>query len=232
MTRVAVVTGGSTGIGFAVCHALVKRGVFVVLTSRNICNGEAAVERIRADAPNIEHYPLDVTSVEQTSALRTYLEAQFGRLDILINNAGVHHDRGASIAESSVAKFRLTLETNLVGPFILTKLLLPLMRPHEYGRIVNISSGMGRLSAMAGGSAGYRISKAGMNALTLITAVETAGENIKVNSIRPGRVWTRMGSKNSTVSPEEAAVNIVTLAMLPDSGPTGKFFSGTDLIDW
>ena len=226
MKRVAVVTGATSGIGYAVCEALARHGISVVQTGRTTHDGLSLASEMSARlGVEIVWHPLDVTISGEVVSLREFLLQRFGRIDILINNAGVHVDRGQLVEESSVDGFVHTIETNLLGPFLLTREVLPLMRRANYGRIVNITSGMGRMVAMRAGSVAYRVSKAGLNALTIVTAAETAGTNIKVNCVRPGRVKTNMGSVYSTISAQEAAAAIVPLALLDDDGPSGQMFS-------
>lgn len=226
MKRVAVVTGGTRGIGYAVCEALAQHGVCVVQTGRVRHDGVTlAAEMSKRLAAEVVWHPLDVTVSEDVVRLRVYLLERFGRVDILINNAGVHVDRGQKIEESSIDGFVRTIDTNLLGSYLLIRELLPLMRLANYGRIVNVTSGMGRMTEMRDGSVAYRVSKAGLNALTIVAAAETAGTNIKVNCVRPGRVKTGMGSQYSTLTAQEAAAAIVPLALLDDEGPSGQLFS-------
>lgn len=226
MKRVAVVTGCKSGIGYAVCEELARRGVRVVQTGRALCDGALlAAEMSRRLAAEVVWHPLDVTISGDVERLRAYLVERFGRVDILINNAGVHIDRGQKIEESSIDGFVRTIETNLLGSYLLIRELLPLMRLANYGRIVNVTSGMGRMTEMRAGSVAYRASKAALNALTIVAAAETAGTNIKINCVRPGRVKTDMGSQYSTLTAQEAAAAIVPLALLDDDGPSGQLFS-------
>jgi NAD(P)-dependent dehydrogenase (short-subunit alcohol dehydrogenase family) len=233
MKRVAVVTGGTSGIGYAVCEALAQHGVCVVQTGRAMHDGVTlAAEMSRRLAAEVVWHPLDVTISGDVVRLHAFLLERFGRVDILINNAGVHIDRGQIVEESSIDGFVHTIETNLLGPYLLIRELLPLMRRANYGRIVNVSSGMGRMTTMRSGSVAYRVSKAGLNALTIVTAAETAGTNIKVNCVRPGQVKTNMGSQYSKLTAQEAAAAIVPLALLDDDGPSGQMFSEGAVVSY
>jgi NAD(P)-dependent dehydrogenase (short-subunit alcohol dehydrogenase family) len=124
------------------------------------------------------------------------------------------------------------METNVYGVLRVTQALIPLMKKQNYGRIVNVSSGMGQLHDMGGGSTGYRISKTALNALTRIFASELQGTNILVNSVCPGWVKTDMGGENASRTPEEGVDTIVWLATLADGGATGGFFRDRKSIDW
>ncbi len=127
---------------------------------------------------------------------------------------------------------RQTMETNVYGPYLLCQALVPLMKKNNYGRIVNISSGLGQLNDMGGGYPAYRMSKTAINVITRILAAELAGTNILVNSMCPGWVKTRMGGEGATRSVEEGADTAVWLSTLPDGGPTGKIFRDRKEVPW
>ncbi|HSS66369.1 MAG TPA: SDR family NAD(P)-dependent oxidoreductase, partial [Gammaproteobacteria bacterium] len=139
---------------------------------------------------------------------------------------------GESIFQAERELLRESFDVNTLGPLLVAKSLVPLMRRNDYGRIVNVSSGMGQLSDMDGGYPGYRISKTALNAVTVILARELEGTNIKANSVCPGWVRTDMGGDNAPRSPEQGADTIVWLATLPDDGPSGGFFRDRKRIAW
>jgi NAD(P)-dependent dehydrogenase (short-subunit alcohol dehydrogenase family) len=152
---------------------------------------------------------------------------------VLVNNAGIMIDPpGTRFLESKLDTYRDTLETNLFGPLQLSQAVVPLMKANRYGRIVNLSSGLGQLAEMGAGTSAYRISKAALNALTRIVSSEFKDDDILVNSVCPGWVRTRMGGDNAPRSPEEGADTAVWLAMLPKGGPTGGFFRDRQPIPW
>jgi len=227
--KVAVVTGANRGIGREIARQLAQRsGLTVVLTARDEKKGKAAARDL-----GIEFHPLDVTSERSIAALAGFLEKTYGRCDVLVNNAGILADpRGSRILDSKVETHRATLETNVLGPLVLTQALVPLMRRYRYGRIVNVSSAMGQLSDMGTGSPAYRVSKTALNALTLILAAELAGSGILVNTMSPGWVRTDMGGSGAPRSVAEGADTAVWLATLPDNGPTGGFFKDRKPIPW
>ena len=165
-------------------------------------------------------------------ALQEEIDATFGRLDILINNAGVYLDEGVSIFDVSLEAMRLTQEVNFFGPFHLCRAFVPMMRLKDYGRIVNVSSGYGAMVDMGARTAAYRISKLALNALTRIVADEVKGYNIKVNAMCPGWVSTDMGGPAAPRTVDEGAEAITWLATLPDDGPTGGFFRDHQPIPW
>lgn len=236
MQKVAIVTGANRGLGFETCRQLAKRDIQVILTSRDQAQGKAAVEKLQAEGLEVVSHPLDVTSAESIEHLAQFIRNQFGRLDILVNNAGIARDplgdSEGSIFNTKVSTIRETMETNLHGPLLLCQALIPLMKEHHYGRVVNVSSGAGQLSDMNTGFPAYRMSKTALNALTRIFANELEGTNILVNSVCPGWVRTDMGGPNATRSVEQGVDTIVWLATLPDDGPTSGFFRDRQPIDW
>jgi len=217
---VALVTGASRGIGRAVADGLEAQGLTVIRGVRSPDPGDATQWR------------LDVTDDASVDALAARLDADPGRLDALVNNAGVLLDSGARGERADLGVVRDTLETNLFGAWRMAIALVPLLRRSGHGRIVNMSSGMGQLSDMYGGTPGYRVSKASLNALTRILAYELAGDGVLVNSMCPGYVRTDMGGSGAPRSPAQGADTAVWLATLPDDGPTGGFFRDRRPIPW
>jgi NAD(P)-dependent dehydrogenase (short-subunit alcohol dehydrogenase family) len=234
--RIAVVTGGNRGMGFETCRQLARRGARVVLTSRDPAKGEAAAGRLQGDGLDVRHHQLDVADGASVARLVEFIRSEFGRLDILVNNAGIvrgkdePRERAMKTFEATPAGLREVLATNLIGPFLLCQALIPLMAGR--GRVVNVSSGMGQLSDMSGGFPAYRISKAGLNALSMIFASELAGTAIKVNAACPGWVRTDMGGSSAARSVEEGVATTVWLATLPDDGPSGGLFRDQRPIPW
>jgi NAD(P)-dependent dehydrogenase (short-subunit alcohol dehydrogenase family) len=165
-----------------------------------------------------------VTSGATVQRLRERVEHEFGELDVLVNNAGVLLDSGVPAAKADLDLVRETLEVNLLGALCMVRAFAPLLCRSAHPRIVNVSSGMGALDGMGGGAPGYRISKAGLNAVTRMLAAELGGDGVLVNSACPGFVETDMGGPGAPRSVEEGADTPVWLATLPDDGPTGGFF--------
>jgi NAD(P)-dependent dehydrogenase (short-subunit alcohol dehydrogenase family) len=233
-SKVAVVTGANRGLGFETCRQLARRGIRVVLTARDPDNGKAAAETLRGEGLDILFRALSVTDVEGIQGLADFLRADIGRLDILVNNAGILPDAHAasSIFVADLDRIRAAMETNAYAALSLVQALVPLMKVRGYGRIVNVSSGMGQLSDMNGGYPAYRLSKLALNGVTRILADELSGTNIKVNSVCPGWVRTRMGGPNAPRTPAEGADTIVWLATLADEGPSGGFFRDRQPIPW
>jgi NAD(P)-dependent dehydrogenase (short-subunit alcohol dehydrogenase family) len=230
--RVAVVTGANRGIGLEICRQLARRGARVVLTARDESKGRTATEELVGQGLEVLFHPLDVNDEESVCGLANYLRDELHGTDILVNNAGVFLDQKRGGLDVPMQVVRDTLETNLLGAWRLAQLLIPQMRQRSYGRIVNVSSGLGAMSEMAGGYSAYRVSKGALNALTRILADELRGTNLLVNAMCPGWVKTDMGGPNATVPVEKGADTAAWLATLPDGGPTGGFFRDRRLIPW
>ena len=228
---VIVVTGGNRGIGFEICRQLASRGAQVVLTARKPEAGEQAVKKLASQNLSARFHPLNVTEAESVVALCEFLGRTFGRLDVLINNAGIIAEEETSVLEVKLATVRDTLETNTLAPLRLAQALAPLLKRSRAGRIVNMSSGMGALSEMEGGYAAYRISKAALNAVTGILAAELRGA-VAVNSMCPGWVKTDMGGANAERDVSQGADTAVWLALDAPQDLTGKFLRDHKVIPW
>jgi NAD(P)-dependent dehydrogenase (short-subunit alcohol dehydrogenase family) len=174
--------------------------------------------------------------VNDTRSCRRFVEhvaKHHGAPGILINNAGVYPEStDARVVETPTAVWRETFETNLFGALRMCREVVPHMKKLRYGRIVNVSSGLGQLQSMGEGSPAYRASKTALNALTCALAAEVAGTGILVNSMSPGWVQTDMGGEEAPRSVEEGADTAVWLSLLPSSGPTGRFFRDRKPIPW
>ena len=227
--RVALVSGGNRGIGLEIVRQLAERGLMVVLGSRDRERGRAAAAGLSG---GVVVRQLDVADPESVDRLSRSVEEEFGRLDVLVNNAGITNDEGQRGVDADLERVREALETNLLGAWRLCEAAIPLMRRHGYGRIVNISTGMAALEDMGGGSPGYRVSKTGLNALTRILASELRGSDILVNSVCPGWVQTDMGGSRAPRPVKEGADTPVWAATLPKGGPTGGFFRDRRQIAW
>jgi NAD(P)-dependent dehydrogenase (short-subunit alcohol dehydrogenase family) len=227
--RVALVSGGNRGIGLEICRQLADRDIAVILGSRDEESGKGAAESLSG---NVVAHQLDVADEESVGRLAPFVEEEFGRLDILVNNAGISNDEGQRGVNADLTRVREALEANLFGAWRLCEMAVPFMQRHDYGRIVNVSSGMGALEDMGGGSPGYRISKTALNALTRILASELRGSGILVNSVCPGWVQTDMGGSRAPRPVREGADTPVWAATLPNGGPTGGFFRDRRPIPW
>jgi len=235
-TRIAVVTGANRGIGLEIVRQLSRQGLIAVIACRDRSKGLEAAQSLGSEGLDAPVVSLDVTDPANIRGAIAEVMGLFGRIDVLVNNAGILLD-GPSSGADSVAEVpepivRETLQTNLIGPLLVLQAVVPHMRQAKYGRIVNISSGLGQLSDMGTGWPAYRMSKTALNALTRIAANELASANIKVNAACPGWVKTDMGGPNATKSVEQGADTPVWLATLDADGPTGGFFRERKPIAW
>jgi NAD(P)-dependent dehydrogenase (short-subunit alcohol dehydrogenase family) len=227
--RVALVSGGNRGIGLEICRQLAERDIKVVMGSRDEEKGRAAAEGLEG---SVIAHQLDVADAGSVDRMAAFLEDEFGRLDVLVNNAGIANDDGQRGVKADLDRVREAMEANFLGAWRLCEVAIPLMQRGGYGRIVNVSSGMGALEDMGGGSPGYRVSKTALNALTRILSSELRGSGILVNSICPGWVQTDMGSSGAPRPVEDGADALVWAATLPNNGPTGGFFRDRRPIAW
>jgi len=232
--KISVITGASRGLGRAAAHRLATmEDQLVVATGRRDEDLATLRAKLQMSGHRIETRRVDVTDDASVAGLRDWIAQRFGRIDVLINNAGILLDRhSTSILDLPLDTLRETLETNLFGVLRVTQALLPLMRSSRAGRVVNLASSMGQLAEMDAGSPAYRISKTALNALTRILAVETADTAIKVNSVCPGWCRTNIGGAEAPRSPEEGIDTVIWLATLPEDGPSGGFFRDREPIPW
>jgi NAD(P)-dependent dehydrogenase (short-subunit alcohol dehydrogenase family) len=228
---IAIVTGANRGIGLEVCRQLAARGYAVVLGSRDLVKGEAAARDLSGE---VHPRQLDVTDPESIERLRASIETDFGRLDVLVNNAAILYDNFQGAVSADLAVVHEALETNLFGAWRMFQAFLPLLRRSGHGRIVNVSSESGSLDDIfrrGGGTPAYTTSKVALNALTRMLAAELKGTGILVNSVCPGWVATDMGGAGGRPIPDGAA-SVVWAATLPDGGPTGGFFRDGKPLPW
>jgi len=231
--RVAVVTGANRGIGLAVCAQLAARGLQVVLTSRDVARGQAARRVLAGQGHVVDYHQLDVCDPASVRVLAAYASRVHGGVDVLINNAGVLLDpKGSRALDLAPETLADTLAVNVQGPVCVCRALVPLMVARHYGRVVNVSSGMGQLAQMGSGSPAYRISKAALNACTRTLAADLMGTCVLVNAMCPGWCRTDMGGTGAERTPEQGADTAVWLATLPEDGPSGGFFRDRQPIAW
>lgn len=233
--KVALVTGANKGIGHAIASELAARGFTVLVGARDAGRGEAAARRIAGDARPIA---LDVTRADSIAAAAAQIGRELGRLDVLVNNAGT--TTRAKPSDASIEAIRAVFETNVFGVIAVTQAMLPLLRLSPAGRIVNLSSRVGSLSAITDpafpmpgvGGVAYGPSKTALNAVTIAFAQELAGTPIKVNLACPGYTATDLNGHSGPRTVAEAAREPVRLALLGPDGPTGTFSNDAGSIAW
>lgn len=234
--RTALVTGANRGIGFAIAHQLAELGISILAGVRNEANAEATRSAFGKLGLNVEAVVLDVANAAALPSTLKDIEQRHAAIDILVNNAAILIDGpggfDASLFEMTDDTLRRTFETNVLAPAASIRTLLPGMIVRGYGRVVNVSSLAGQLSAMSSGFPAYRMSKTALNALTRIAAAEAGYGDVKVNACSPGWVRTGMGGPDAPRSPGKGAETAVWLATLPSNGPTGGFFEDKKSVAW
>ena len=234
--RVALVTGANKGIGKEIARGLARRGMIVLLGARDVARGRAAAAELAADGAVVP-VQLDVTDPASVAAAAAFVEREHGRLDVLVNNAGVGGGRGYLEASAVTADdVRAVYETNVFGVVAVTHALLPLLRRSDAGRIVNVTSLRGSIGA-DGAYVGqpympYSTSKTAVNAITAHYARALRDTPIKVNGAAPGHVATELNHFRGTRTPAEGAAIAVRLAVLDASGPTGGVFDDSGPLPW
>lgn len=237
--RIALVTGANQGVGLQVAKELVANGVTVLLGSRNVERGEAAALQIGDGAVPIQ---LDVTDLASIAAAAERIRAEFGHLDLLVNNAGISNNRVGRVTMADFAKtssastvsldeVRAIWETNVFGVLAVYQAMLPLLRLSEDARIVNVSSGVGSLAANADPAfpyraiytPGYAASKTALNGITLAMMIELESTGIKVNLVSPGFTSTALNNFEGTETIEDGSREVVRVALLGPDGPTNTF---------
>ncbi len=237
-SKIALVTGANRGIGYAVAQSLLEKGITVIATSRNPDSSKKDIDRLSVYG-NVVYHQLDVTDTKSINLLFDFLSAEqagaetkFGKLDILINNAGTNYDTYQNIENANLEEVKDTFETNTFAPWQMIQKFLPLLRQSQAARVVNVSSGAGALNSQNGSTPGYSLSKLALNGLTRAFAAQLKNDGIAVNAVCPGWVRTDMGGSGATKSPYEGAETIVWAALLEDSAMSGKFFRDKREIEW
>jgi NAD(P)-dependent dehydrogenase (short-subunit alcohol dehydrogenase family) len=236
---IVLVTGANKGIGYEIAAGLGALGWTVGVGARDEERRDAAVEKLRAGGVDAFGVPLDVTDDASVTAAARLIEERSGRLDVLVNNAGV---TGGGPQEPTVvdpAAVRAAVETNVIGVLRVTNAMLPLLRRSASPRIVNMSSTVGSLTRQTDPdaetgplSAAYSPSKSMLNALTIQYAKELRDTNILINAGCPGYTATDLNGFRGVRTPEQGAAIAIQLATLPDDGPTGGFFEDAGVVPW
>ncbi|MCI3931526.1 SDR family NAD(P)-dependent oxidoreductase [Streptomyces sp. AN091965] len=238
---IALVTGANKGIGHEIAAGLGALGWSVGVGARDDQRRKAAVEGLRAVGVDAFGVPLDVTDDASATAAARLIERQAGRLDVLVNNAGIACSPPQKPTQVDPVTIRTVVETNVVGVIRVTNAMMPLLRRSAAPRIVNMSSSVGSLTRQSGTAAeqtvgpvdgAYSTSKTFLNAVTLQYARELSGTNILINAGCPGYVATDLNGFRGVRTPEQGAAIAIRLATLPDDGPTGQFFEDAGTVPW
>ena len=231
LQRIAVVTGANRGIGFAIADQLAQAGIRVIATARDDEKGREASQKL-AGQGDITFEVLAVDDEASVHAFAARVLGEYGRVDVLLNNAGVLADRAFDTLSISPALMLEVFKINTLGPLMMTQALMPGMLERNYGRIVNVSSRAGQMKEQTSNWPAYKTSKLALNALTLQLAFLAQGKDVLVNSMCPGWVRTDLGGTDAPLTPDEAADTAVWLAQLPTGGKSGGFFADRQEISW
>lgn len=240
-SQICLVTGANRGIGLEVCRQLSELGHTVILSARDAAKAEEAALSVSAAPGQVLPLSMDVTALNSVAVASEWITKKFGRLDVLVNNAGGNFDMDHLASTVPMEYLRQTLEINLIGAWQVTQALLPLLRKSKHARIVNLSSGAAvfesadgfGLTQMGGSAPAYAISKAALTAFTVKLATELRGAGILVNAVCPGWTATYPGGAEQGARPvAEGARGVVWAATLPDNGPTGGFFRDGKQLRW
>jgi NAD(P)-dependent dehydrogenase (short-subunit alcohol dehydrogenase family) len=235
---VALVTGANKGIGFEVARGIAKAGYVVLLGARNPATGREAADILMSERLDVRFVELDVTRIETISAVAGRIEADCGKLDVLVNNAGIVDRQDGPPSRASVNSIERVLQTNFLGAVAITQAVLPLLRRSDAGRIVNVSSDLGSITRHGDPKwkyaqvkvLGYCASKAALNMFTVQLAFELRDQGIAVNSVNPGFTATDLNSHRGEQTAVEGAAEIVRVA-LQAHGPSGRFLeTGGELV--
>jgi NAD(P)-dependent dehydrogenase (short-subunit alcohol dehydrogenase family) len=232
-TKIALVTGGNRGVGYETCKKLAQLGLKVLLGARDMNKGKSAAYQLnKKEGLDVKFYQLDVSDQNSICNVVKEVYREYGKLDILINNAAILYDTWQKAIDADLELVNDALRTNLFGPWRMSQAFVPIMKTNKYGRIVNVSSLAGSLECTNyGGTPAYSISKAALNMLTRKLAAELANTGILVNSVDPGWVATDMGGHGGRPV-QEGAKAIVWAATLSDDGPSGGFFCDGKVLAW
>ncbi|HZW06093.1 MAG TPA: SDR family oxidoreductase [Phycisphaerales bacterium] len=246
-TTVALITGGNKGIGLETARQLAAKGAAVIVGARDKAKGEAAAAELRKGGADAHAVVLDVTDGDTLGPAARFIEQKWGRLDVLVNNAGISRARDAGGGDAdgppsivSQRVLREVFDTNFFGLVAATQAFLPLVRKSAAGRVVNLSSILGSMAKHQDPKSpiygylvtAYNTSKAAVNMYTVQLAHELRDTPIKVNAVHPGWVKTDMGGPEAPMNLVDGARTSVAMATLGADGPTGGYFHMGERLPW
>lgn len=229
--QVAIVTGANRGIGLEVVRQLAQIGMTVILGSRDLEKGKSAAAKLAEAGLTVHPHRLDVIDADSITELAAHLKQKFGKVDVLVNNAGILYDTWHQPSTANLDTVQEAIATNTLGPWRMCEAFVPLLRHSQHGRIVNVSSEAGSITSMRDTAPAYSVSKAALNAFTRTLAAELKGAGILVNAVCPGWVATDMGGVGGRPV-QDGAASVVWAVTLPDDGPTGGFFRDGRSLPW
>jgi NAD(P)-dependent dehydrogenase (short-subunit alcohol dehydrogenase family) len=238
--KIALVTGANKGIGYEIARGLAKEGITVLLGCRDLGRAEEAAGRLRQEGFSAEPLLLDVTRPETITATSSHIDSAHGKLDVLVNNAGIALEWQSKPSDVDLAVVRQVYETNVFGAMAMIQAMLPLLLRSDAGRIVNLSSSLGSLCLTSDPDnpisqfllLGYNSSKTALNAVTVQFANELRQTAVKVNAVCPGYVATDMNGHSGPRTPEQGARIAIQMATIGADGPTGGYFNEDGRIPW
>jgi NAD(P)-dependent dehydrogenase (short-subunit alcohol dehydrogenase family) len=231
--RIALVTGANRGIGFEVARQLGRQGYHVLMTGRDADKIARAAHTLAAENLNVAPLQIDIADPSSIKAAAAKVSRDYTHLDVLVNNAAIYYMERRKATNADLSLAQAAVQTNVLGAWHMALAFLPLLRKGTHARIVNVSSESGSLAHMQTSydSAIYSMTKAALNAVTRMLAVDLRADGILVNSICPGWVDTEMGGPGGRPIPDGAA-SVVWAVNLPDDGPTGGFFQDGRPLPW
>lgn len=238
--KIALVTGANKGIGYEIARGLAKKGMTVVLGCRDLGRAQTAARRLAEEGCAAVPTLLDLTRPETISSVASQIDSAHGKLDVLVNNAGIALEWQSKPSDVDLALVKQVYETNVFGAMATIQAMLPLLLRSEAGRIVNVSSSLGSLCLTSDPGRpmskflllGYNTSKSALNAVTVQFANELRDTPVKVNAVCPGYVATDMNGHSGPRTPEEGARIAIQMATIPRDGPTGGYFNEDGCVPW
>jgi NAD(P)-dependent dehydrogenase (short-subunit alcohol dehydrogenase family) len=238
--KIALITGANKGIGFEVARQLGKQQCTVLIGARDAELGQEAAAKLSKEGIDARFFELDVIRRDTIEAARAQIEKQFGRLDILINNAGINAPGDGPPSKVDLDAANRVLQTNFIGALAVAQIMLPLIRKSAGGQIINVSSELGSITGHSDPNwkfapvkfIAYCASKAAMNMMTVQLAYELRDSKIKVNSVNPGYTATDLNNNQGPQTIEEGSAEIIRVALTGNDGPTGQFLETGGTIPW